>query len=220
MSDSPFKKPSAGGDKFDPRDGWLGALLIIYPKAYTKGAETKHGDANQADCDIIVVDRADPATGKPAFFHRARLFGNLADSVQDSVADGSPVLGRLGQGPNTKGNPPWILIEVEDGSMDEQMAVQAHQGYLAGQFKPPADPAAATATDPWAGMNVQTSPPAAAAAAPTPAPTLAPAIQAAAAAAAAPAGDPNVGFLISKGLDPQKVLAMDPATRAAVAAQL
>lgn len=99
-----------------------------------------------------------------------------------------------------------------------------------------ASPAPAPAAhDPWAGMNATPAAnwngshgsqnvthipgyagPAAApagTAAPTPPPAAPPT-----AATAAPNQDPNVGLLISKGLDPQQVLAMDPATRAAVAA--
>lgn len=217
MTDSPFAQPGAGGDKFEPKTFGPGVLLLIYPKAYDPAAATTFGDSAAADCDVIVVDRIDPATGVPSFFQNARLFGNLALSVRDSI--GSQVLGRLGQGPNTKGNPPWILTDYTDA--DQALAMQAHGAYQAGQFKkatPPASAqnqmgaAVAASVDPWAGVNA--APPAQAQFPAQSAPV------AAALAASAPPVDPQVLTLISKGLDANAVLAMDPATRAAVLAQL
>lgn len=206
---SPFAQPGASGDKFEPKD-FNGGLLLIYPKAYDPAAATTFGDSAAADCDIIVVDRPGP-DGRPAYFQNARLFGNLALSVRDSI--GSQVLGRLGQGPNTKGNPPWILNPFTDS--DQAVAMAVHQSYQAGQFKKvdttSANAAASAAQDPWAGVNA--APPAQAQSpaqnAPAPQQTAPPA-----------AGDPNVIALIQRGLDANAVAAMDPATRAAVLAQL
>lgn len=83
-------------------------------------------------------------------------------------------------------------------------ATPAPQGY-------PAPTAAPPAAAPAAGWN-QSAPPAAP---PPAAPAAAPAANP---PSAGGQQDPNVGLLISKGLDPQQVLAMDPATRAAIAA--
>jgi hypothetical protein len=210
---SPFAQPSAGGDKFEPKEFGPGVLLLIYPKTYNGQATTKFGESTSADVDLIVVDRVDPETGGPFYFHNARLFGNLSNSVRDSI--GGTVLGRLGQGPNTKGNPPWILNEYNDA--DAQIAGPIHQKYQAGLFKPKeqpqqaaqppfgAPPQAPPAQDMWAGYNAAPAAPAPAAPAPAP---------------AAPAGDPNIAFLIAKGVDPNQVLAMDVQNRALLAQSL
>jgi len=208
---SPFAQPSSGGDKFEPGD-YNGALLLIYPKSYNPNETTKFGPSTSADVDVIVVDRQDPQTGQPVFKRNARVFGNLANSVRDSI--GAVVLGRLGQGPNTKGNPPWILGSHSDA--DEALAGPVHDAYNRGQFKQPesANAQASAAQDPWAGMQTSSTAPAPAPSA-APWPTSSPAV-----AAAAPAGDPNVALLISKGIDPQKVMEMDVNTRAMIAATL
>lgn len=199
---SPFGQPSSGGDKFEPGD-FNGALLLFYPKSYNPNETTKFGPSTSADVDVIVVDRQDPATGKPVIKFNARVFGNLANSVRDSI--GSVVLGRLGQGVNTKGKPPWILLAYTDA--DQALAMPVHEAYKAGQFKQPEAPAqqAPPSPDPWAGMQTTTA-------------TPAPAIPAVAPAASAAPSDPNIMLLISKGLDAGQVVAMDPGTRAAVAA--
>lgn len=204
---TPFAQPSAGGDQFEPKD-YLGALLLIYPKSYNPNATTKHGPSTSADVDVVVVDRPD-ATGQPTIMRNARLFGNLANSVRDSL--GSQVLGRLAQVPTNKGNPAWVLDNYTDA--DAAVAGPVHTAWTAGQFKPPAAPQSANAQasaaqDPWAGMNAAPAPPPQQYAAPPAVPG---------APAAAPA-DPNITLLIGKGLDPAQVVAMDPATRAAVAA--
>lgn len=263
---TPFARPSAGGDQFDPKE-FLGALIIVFPKSYNPNDSTKFGPSTSADCDIVVVDRQDPATGGPVYKANARLFGNLANSVRDSI--GSQVLGRLGQVPTDKGNPAWVLTDVVDNPQDVALAMPALSAYQAGQFKaaapaqgaaPTAAPAlpqqanyqATMAQDPWAGMNAapaQTPAPQSAPAAPPagqyqqPA-AVAPPVQGqwpvqnaappvgqpqphygvqngvpAPVAQAAPA-DPLVTFLTSRGMAPDAVANMDPATRQAVGAQL
>lgn len=191
MSDSPFAQPSAGGDKFEPKD-YNGKLLLLYAKSYNGSEATKFGETSSADADIIVVDHIDPSTGKPLVLFNARVFGNLANSVRNDI--GRVVLGRLGQGPNTKGNPPWILLNHTDA--DAQLAGPVHQQYQAGLFKPaetppPQPPAAPPGHDPWAGVNATPAPPAAAVA-----PT-----------------DPNIAFLMSKGVPYDQIMAMDPGNR-------
>jgi hypothetical protein len=128
---SPFAQPSAGGEKFEPKD-FGGALLLIYPKSYNPNENTTFGPSTSADCDIVVVDRQDPQTGQPVVKRNARLFGNLANSVRDSI--GRVVLGRLGQVPTNKGNPAWVLQSFEPGGPDEQMAAPVDAAWKAGQF--------------------------------------------------------------------------------------
>lgn len=199
---SPFAQPSSGGDKFEPGD-FNGRLLLFYPKSYNPNETTKFGPSTSADVDVIVVDQPDPLTGQPTIKFNARVFGNLANSVRDSI--GAVVLARLGQGPNTKGNPPWILGAHTDA--DQALAQPVHDAYTRGQFKQPEKPAspnaqASAAQDPWAGVNAN------------PAPTIPTVVP----GAPATTGDPNIALLIQNGIDPAKVIAMDAGTRALVAA--
>lgn len=133
---SPFAQPSAGGEQFEPKD-FLGALVLIYPKSYNPNDQTKHGTTTSADVDVVVVDRQDPQTGGPVIKRNARLFGNLANSVRDSI--GSVVLGRIGQTPTNKGNPAWILSNYTE--QDAAMAVPVDTAWKAGQFAQAAPPA-------------------------------------------------------------------------------
>lgn len=125
-----FSQPSAGGDQFDAKD-YNGRLLIVYPKSFAAETPTAHGISPSADCDIVVVDAVDPATGAPKYFQNARLFGNLAKSVSRDL--GGQVLGRLGQVPTQRGNPAWVLQNFTD--QDVAMATPADAAYKAGQFK-------------------------------------------------------------------------------------
>lgn len=210
-----FSQPAAGGDTFTPADHF-GKLLLIFPKSYDPAMKTSNGDSAAADVDLIVVDSPDPATGKPLFFSGARLFGNLAKSVRNDL--GGQVLGRLGQGPNTRGTPPWILTNFTDA--DAAMATPLLGQYQQGLFKPPANPnPMAAAPSPAA---PQTWAPPATVAPPAPAgqwqpPVAAPTAPAAPVAApAASAVDPNlVAFLASKGVQVQP--GMDQATCEAIA---
>lgn len=133
---SGFAQPSSpgGGDTFNANDH-NGALLLIYPKNYTDEVQTKNGPSSAAEVDVIVVDRPGP-DGRPQFFHSARFFGNLARSVRNDL--GGQVLGRLGQGPNTRGTPPWILTNYTD--QDAALAGPVHAAYQQGQFKQPQNP--------------------------------------------------------------------------------
>lgn len=227
---SPFAQPSAGGEKFEPKD-FGGALLLIYPKSYNPNETTTFGPSTSADCDIVVVDRPDPTNPNQPFIRRnARLFGNLANSVRDSI--GGQVLGRLGQVPTNKGNPAWVLQNYTDADVAAATPVDA--AWKAGAFAPPANfqsgaPAQAPppARDPWAGVNAAPAPPQQQAwgqAPPAAAPPAQqqwqapPAAQAPPPAAAPGPEDPSIAFLISKGLPEAQVRAMDPQTRASVAA--
>jgi hypothetical protein len=131
-----YSQAAAGGDSFTPAD-YFGALLLVYPKAYTASEQTKHGDTQAADVDVVVVDRIGP-DGKPLVFHDTRLFGNLARSVRVLLeADGSPkkYLGRLDQEPTSKGSPAWVLRNWTDA--DVQLAEPVRMAFEAGQFAKP-----------------------------------------------------------------------------------
>jgi hypothetical protein len=146
-----FSPPAAGGDNFTTADH-LGKLVIIYPKTYNPAASTSKGITEAADADVVVCDSYGP-DGQPLVFREARVFGNLARSVRMlTEQDGSPkkYLGRIGQGPNTKGTPPWILIDSSENPADLAMAGPVAQAFEQGQFAAPAPnpmaPPAAPAT--------------------------------------------------------------------------
>jgi hypothetical protein len=228
---SPFAQPSAGGEKFEPKD-FGGALLLIYPKSYNPNETTQFGPSTSADCDIVVVDRQDPnAPGQPVIKRNARLFGNLANSVRDSI--GSVVLGRLGQVPTNKGNPAWVLQNYTD--QDAATAAPVDAAWKAGQFaaqvqqpqgqQPPAQYQQQPPAQQW-GQQPQAAPPQPpeglwpgqqqyAAQPPVQAP---PQQQYAAPPPAAGPEDPSIAALIAKGLPEAQVRAMDPGTRASVLA--
>lgn len=148
---NPFSQPSsAGGDTFNAADH-NGHLLLVYPKNYQDEVQTKNGLSSAAEVDVIVVDKPGP-DGKPLFFHNARFFGNLARSVRNDL--GGQVLGRLGQGPNTRGTPPWILMNFTD--QDAAMAGPVHAQYQQGLFKATEQPQAPAAP---AQQQWQQSPP-------------------------------------------------------------
>lgn len=215
MTDNPFRQPGGQGDKFDTH-AYKGSLLLVFCKGYQDLVKTSKGETSEAACDIVVIDRIDPATQMPEFYDNAKLFGNLARSVGRDDGVGAYTLGWLDQVPTAGGNEAWILRDAtEDANAVAQSTPwwQAHQQKKFRAAVRPATagapgPTAPPAHDPWAGMNATPAPPT------TPAP-----------AAAAPPGptatsapDPNIAVLINNGLNPQQVMAMDPATRAAVAA--
>jgi hypothetical protein len=150
-----FSQPSAGGDQFDAKD-YNGRLLIVYPKSFAAETPTAHGISPSADCDIVVVDAVDPATGAPKYFQNARLFGNLAKSVSRDL--GGQVLGRLGQVPTQRGNPAWVLQNFTE--QDAAMATPADAAYKAGQFKQADNPQqqAPAPQQQWQGAPQQAAP--------------------------------------------------------------
>lgn len=221
---TPFARPSGPGDKFDNHDH-IGRLLVIYPKSYDPSKTTSKGVNACADADIIVVDSVGP-DGKPLVFHDAKIFGNLASSVRDSV--GSKVLGRLGQVPTASGNLAWVLQDWTDAEAAQAGPVSA--AFEAGQFaKPTQQQQAPPGHDPWAGTNATPAPPQQQAWGQQPPAPAAPAQQQWApppaqqqwtpppAAAPAPE-DPNIAILVAQGCPEDQARAMDPQTRANIAA--
>lgn len=239
MSDNPFQRPQAtAGDKWDLKNEgmkWLGSLFLIVPKELK--TDWKSGNNNYEPTDLVVADViavTGPDAGR-SWMDTFILSKGIVYILRDKIGD--PVPGVLGR-KQTQNGEGWTLIDAQTDQEWDAMCAQVapvYQQYQAGKFKRAAAPAATTQAapatasanyqatmqqDPWAGMNA--SPPQAGWNAPAAAPAAAPppATAAPTPAASAPAGqqDPNVGLLISKGLDPQQVLAMDPATRAAIAA--
>lgn len=124
-----FNQPSATGDAFNPKDHpeWLGKLVLAYPTSYEQGIPTTFGEKDAVKADIVFLDLPDPQTGQPFVLSDALIFSAvIVGQLKNSVPDGM-VLGRLMQGQNTKGNPPWMLADFTP--QDEAIAkayVTAH----------------------------------------------------------------------------------------------
>ena len=198
---SPFAQPGAGGDKFEPAT-YAGALLLVYPHKYVTGIPTKFGEADAVEADIVVLDRAGQ-DGQPIRLNSTMIFQNkMVGQIKGSV--GGMVLGRLGQGLNVKGNPPWELLDHTAADVQTATAYIAAHPAVSQPSQTQSAPAPVHQStpqyDPWAGMNAA---PAAAPASPANAWTPPPAP---AAPPAVPAIDPNlINFLQSKGIDMSKV---------------
>jgi len=134
-----FSAPAAasGGD-FD-LNAANGHLLVVEPKEYRTGIETKFGDK---DAILVTVhDIKAQTTTTDVLWFGGVLVGSLKTQV------GRRVLGVLGQGANTKGNPPWL---INDASGDTA-AIAAATAYLNNQTAATFAPTGNTALD--AAMN-------------------------------------------------------------------
>lgn len=140
---SQFQQPGIGGDKFVAAEH-NGALLLFFPSVFRTGIPTTNGTTDCVDTKIVNLN-----TGQ--VLEDARVFGSaLIPQLKGAVPDGM-VLGRLGQGQNTKGNPPWILQPHTE--QDVAVAEQYLAANPRNQFQnaaPPTPPAsAAPATGGW-----------------------------------------------------------------------
>jgi len=113
-----FNAPAtASGGDFNLNDA-NGHLLVVEPIEYRQGIETKFGEKDAILCTVHDI-KAQTTTTDVLWFGSV-LIGSLKSQV------GRRVLGVLGQGANTKGNPPWML---NDASGDAA-AVAAATTYL------------------------------------------------------------------------------------------
>lgn len=102
MTDT-FNEPGTGGDFLDYKE-LLGSLLLFTVKEETQEIDTKHGPQTAIRADVAVLD----GPNKGDVCTDALIFPKILKSqLRGSV--GGKVLGRLGQGENKKGNPPWQL---------------------------------------------------------------------------------------------------------------
>lgn len=89
-------------DKFVPAEN-NGALLLIFPTQVQTGITTKHGEADAVHAKIVRLNDG-------RVWENAMIFPTaLVNQTRHAVPDGM-VLGTLGQGNNTKGSAPWILL--------------------------------------------------------------------------------------------------------------
>lgn len=152
---SQFQQPAISNpeDKFSPGEN-NGALLLFFPTAIQSQVKTAHGEADAVAATVVRLNDG-------RVFDNALIFPTaLVTQLRQAVPDGM-VLGTLGQGQNTKGNPPWLLSPhtAEDVAKAEAwLAANPRNQFSQPQAAPPTPPAAAPA---WGQQ-----PPAAAPAAP------------------------------------------------------
>jgi hypothetical protein len=113
-----FNAPAtASGGDFNLNNA-NGHLLVVEPIEYRQGIETKFGEKDAILCTVHDI-KAQTTTTDVLWFGSVLIL-----SLKNQV--GRRVLGVLGQGANTKGNPPWML---NDASGDAA-AVAAATTYL------------------------------------------------------------------------------------------
>lgn len=93
-----------------------GQLLIVWPIQHVNPAPpTKFSRPDKVDdaiaVDVVTLDQVDE-NGKPKIF-RSQLWrqSRLIQSFRQAVGQG-PLLGTIGKGTATMGNPPWIFISL------------------------------------------------------------------------------------------------------------
>jgi len=109
-----FNDPGAtSGDSLPLADN-LGNLLMFTVDKITDPIETKHGTTTATACSVVVLDGASQGTE----YDDCLIFPKVLQSQLKASVGGSKVLGRLCQGENTKGNPPWLLNAATDADKD------------------------------------------------------------------------------------------------------
>jgi len=152
---SQFQQPAIANpeDKFVASEH-NGQLLLFFPTQLQVGVTTAHGVADAVATKIVNLD-----TGR--VLDNALIFATaLVTQLKAAVPDGM-VLGRLGQGQNTKGNPPWLLsphVEAEVAQAEAYLAANPRNQFAQPQTQaapptPPAYAAPATQAAPaWGGQ--------------------------------------------------------------------
>lgn len=121
-----FNDPGTGGSGDNlPLADLLGALLLVTVHEETDPIETKFGPNTAIRADVAALDGAHKAEvfADTLIFPR-KLKGQLRGSI------GSKVLGRLTQGENKKGNPPWQLEAPSDADKETGRKYLAHRAAI------------------------------------------------------------------------------------------
>ena len=111
MSD--FNDPGVGGGDQIAWADVNGALLLFDVHGIERGIETKHGISDAVKADVAVLD----GENKGQRYEGILIFPKILRS-QTEGSVGGKVLGRLGQGANKKGNPPWQLETATEAEKD------------------------------------------------------------------------------------------------------
>lgn len=149
---------SAPGDKFAPAEN-NGALLLFFPTAFQSQVKTAHGEQDAITAKIVRLN--DGNVWDNAMIFSTALVTQLKGAVPDGI-----VLGTLGQGENTKGNPPWLLRPHTEAEVAQAEAWMAANPRIqqAPQQAPPSAPAwnapATPAAPQWGGSPAPAAAPA------------------------------------------------------------
>lgn len=129
---SQFQQPGVANP--DDKIVWaesLGALLLIFPTSFQGGVKTTHGEADAVYARIVRLEDG-------RVYENAMIYPQaLVTQTKAAVPDGM-VLGRLAQGENKKGNPPWLLqphTEADVAQAEAWLAANPRN-----QFQNPAPP--------------------------------------------------------------------------------
>jgi hypothetical protein len=157
---SNFQQPgiSSPEDKFTPSES-NGALLLFFPTQLQTQVKTAHGESDAVACRIVRLN--DGRVWDNALIFPTALVTQLKAAIPDGM-----VLGTLGQGENTKGNPPWLLSPhtAQDVAVAEQwLAANPRVSQPAPAAAPPAawgqqaqtPPNAAPVTPGWGAAPAQ-----------------------------------------------------------------
>jgi hypothetical protein len=109
-----FNDPGATSGDSLPLADLLGNLLMFTVDRESDPIETKHGVATAIKCAVVVLDGDSQGTT----YDDVLIFPKVLKNQLKDSAGGGKVLGRLGQGANVKGNPPWLLETATDADKD------------------------------------------------------------------------------------------------------
>lgn len=104
MTDQFSDPGSTSGDSL-PLSDLLGNLLMFTVDRESDPIDTKHGITTAIKCSVVVLD----GDMKGTEYDDCLIFPKVLKNQLKDSAGGGKVLGRLGQGANIKGNPPWQL---------------------------------------------------------------------------------------------------------------
>lgn len=127
-----FSDPGTGSGDQLPLNELLGSLLLITVHKETDEIETKFGATTAIETDVAVLD----GTNKGTIYEGALIFPRILKS-QLVKKVGAKVLGRLEQGENKKGNPPWQLATATD---TDKETGRRYLAYIATQVTVPETP--------------------------------------------------------------------------------
>lgn len=135
---SNFQQPgiSSPEDSFKPNEN-NGALLLFFPTRLDTGIKTAHGESDAVAARVVRLN--DGRVWDNALIFSTALVTQLKGAIPDGM-----VLGTLGQGENTKGNPPWLLRPHNDQDVATAEAWMAANPRIQ-QAPQPAAPAGAPA---------------------------------------------------------------------------
>lgn len=107
----PFGSPPSG----EKITKFVGKLLLITTLRYTTGIQTKFGEKDGVDVDVVVID---PKTGKGETFEEISILQSVLVGKLKNKIGAKPTLGRLYKKPTDKGNDAYDLEQPNDTDKD------------------------------------------------------------------------------------------------------